>query len=73
MGSLLTVFFTEQSVIGYDQARSSDPERFRLWYNGLLQRGIYAAPSQFEAMFLSSAHTDEDIQRIIDAAQKIFR
>ncbi len=73
VGSLLTVFFTEQSVIGYDQARSSDPERFRLWYNGLLQRGIYAAPSQFEAMFLSSAHTDEDIQRIIDAAQKIFR
>ena len=73
VGSLLTVFFTEQSVTGYDQARSSDQERFRLWYNGLLQRGIYAAPSQFEAMFLSSAHTDEDIQRIIDAAQKIFR
>ena len=62
----------EQSVTGYDQARSSDPERFRLWYNGLLQRGIYAAPSQFEAMFLSSAHTDEDIQRVIDAAREIF-
>ncbi|MGM9628800.1 MAG: glutamate-1-semialdehyde 2,1-aminomutase [Faecousia sp.] len=72
VGSLLTVFFTEQSVTGYDQARSSDQERFRLWYNGLLQRGIYAAPSQFEAMFLSSAHTDEDIQRIIDAAREIF-
>lgn len=72
VGSLLTVFFTEQSVTGYDQARSSDPERFRLWYNGLLQRGIYAAPSQFEAMFLSDAHTDADIQRIIDAAREIF-
>ena len=72
VGSLLTVFFTEQSVTGYDQARSSDQERFRLWYNGLLQRGIYAAPSQFEAMFLSSAHTDEDIQRVIDAAREIF-
>ncbi|MGM9586359.1 MAG: glutamate-1-semialdehyde 2,1-aminomutase [Candidatus Limivicinus sp.] len=72
VGSLLTVFFTEQSVTGYDQARSSDPERFRLWYNGLLQRGIYAAPSQFEAMFLSDAHTDEDIQRVIDAAREIF-
>ena len=72
VGSLLTVFFTEQSVTGYDQARSSDPERFRLWYNGLLPRGIYAAPSQFEAMFLSSAHTDEDIQRVIDAAREIF-
>ena len=72
VGSLLTVFFTEQSVTGYDQTRSSDQERFRLWYNGLLQRGIYAAPSQFEAMFLSSAHTDEDIQRVIDAAREIF-
>ncbi|MGN0977620.1 MAG: glutamate-1-semialdehyde 2,1-aminomutase [Faecousia sp.] len=72
VGSLLTVFFTEQSITGYDQARSSDPERFRLWYNGLLQRGIYAAPSQFEAMFLSDAHTDEDIQRVIDAAREIF-
>ena len=72
VGSLLTVFFTEQSVTGYDQARSSDQERFRLWYNGLLQRGIYAAPSQFEAMFLSSAHTDEDIQQVIDAAREIF-
>lgn len=72
VGSLLTVFFTEQSVTGYDQARSSDPERFRLWYNGLLRRGIYAAPSQFEAMFLSAAHTDGDIQRILDAAKEIF-
>ena len=73
VGSLLTVFFTEQPVTGYDQARSSDLTRFRQWYHGLLSRGIYAAPSQFEALFLSSAHTDTEIRRIIAAAGEIFQ
>lgn len=73
VGSLLTVFFTEQPVTGYDQARSSDLTRFRQWYHGLLSRGIYAAPSQFEALFLSSAHTDTEIRRIITAAGEIFQ
>ena len=73
VGSLLTVFFTEQPVTGYDQARSSDLTRFRQWYHGLLSHGIYAAPSQFEALFLSSAHTDTEIRRIITAAGEIFQ
>lgn len=72
VGSLLTVFFTEQPVTSYDQARSSDLDLFRRWYNGLLSRGIYAAPSQFEAMFLCDAHSDGDIQEIIRAAGTIF-
>ena len=72
VGSILTVFFTEQPVTGYEQAKSSDLERFKRWYLGLLQRGIYAAPSQFEAMFLSAAHTDAQIQQIIQAAREIF-
>lgn len=72
VGSLLTVFFTEQPVTGYDQARSSDLERFKLWYNGLLEWGIYAAPSQFEAMFLSAAHSDAEIEQIIHAAKELF-
>lgn len=72
VGSLLTVFFTETAVTGYDAARSSDLEQFRRWYLGLLEQGIYAAPSQFEAMFLCNAHTDEEIERIIDCAGKIF-
>lgn len=71
-GSLLTVFFTEQPVTGYDQARSSDLERFKQWYNGLLARGIYAAPSQFEALFLNAAHSDGDIRQVIRAAGEIF-
>lgn len=72
VASLLTVFFTEQPVTSYDQARSSDLDLFRRWYNGLLSRGIYAAPSQFEAMFLCDAHTDGDIQKILQAAGKVF-
>ena len=72
VGSLLTVFFTENPVNSYDAARSSDLEQFRRWYLGLLEQGIYAAPSQFEAMFLCNAHTDEEIERIIECAGKIF-
>lgn len=72
VGSLLTVFFTENTVNSYDAARSSNLEQFRCWYLGLLEQGIYAAPSQFEAMFLCNAHTDEEIERIIECAGKIF-
>ena len=72
VGSLLTVFFTPQPVTTYAQARSSDLEQFKQWYNGLLQRGIYAAPSQFEAMFLSAVHTDQEIEQIVQAAREIF-
>lgn len=72
VGSLLTVFFTDKPVTSYEGARSSDLNRFRQWYLGLLERGVYAAPSQFEAMFLSDAHRDEDIREIIEAAEHIF-
>lgn len=72
VGSILTVFFTEQPVTGYETAKSSDLEQFKRWYLGLLQRGVYAAPSQFEAMFLSAAHTDAEIEQIIQAAREII-
>ena len=72
VGSLLTVFFTDTPVTGYDSARSSDLEHYAKWYNGLLAQGVYSAPSQFEAMFLNHAHTDADIQAVIDAAGRIF-
>ncbi len=72
VGSILTVFFTDQPVTGYEQAKSSDLERFKTWYLGLLERGIYAAPSQFEAMFLSAVHTDAEVEQIIHAAEEIF-
>lgn len=72
VGSVLTVFFTQKPVTGYAQARQADTGRFAQWYRGLLARGIYAAPSQFEAMFLSTAHTDAEIGRILQAARAIF-
>lgn len=70
IGSLLTVFFCDRPVLCYDQSRASRLEDFKGWYQGLLANGIYAAPSQFEAMFLSHAHTEEDIQKILYAGEK---
>ena len=72
VGSVLTVFFTQEPVTGYAQARQADTVRFAQWYRGLLARGIYVAPSQFEAMFLSAAHTDAEIGRVLQAARAIF-
>ena len=72
VGSIATVFFTDHEVSGYMDAKSSDLEKFKKWYLGLLSHGIYAAPSQFEAMFLSVAHTEAEIEHIIKAAREIF-
>ena len=72
VGSIATVFFTESPVTGYAGAKSSDLEKFKKWYLGFLQNGIYAAPSQFEAMFLSCVHTEAEIEKIINAAGTIF-
>ena len=72
VGSILTVFFTDSPVTGYASAKASDLEKFKRWYQCLITNGVYAAPSQFEAMFLSCAHTDADIDRVLDAAKKAF-
>lgn len=66
-GSLLTAFFTDKAVESYDEARSCDTEKYARFYRHLLNSGIYTAPSQFEAMFVSYAHTAEDIERTIEA------
>ncbi|MEE3450738.1 MAG: glutamate-1-semialdehyde 2,1-aminomutase [Acutalibacteraceae bacterium] len=63
VGSILTPFFTNKSVSDYKTALSSDTNRFSKYYSYMLENGIYTAPSQFEAMFVSLAHTDEDIER----------
>ena len=65
-GSLLTAFFTKHKVTDYRTAVMSDTAEYARFYGYLLENGIYAAPSQFEAMFLSYAHTDEDIDRICE-------
>lgn len=65
-GSLMTVFFTDKRVRDYETAFTADRTEYARFFAYLLDNGIYAAPSQFEAMFVSYAHTDEDIQRTAD-------
>ena len=62
-GSLMTVFFTGTHVADYESAVTADRTQYAHFFNYLLENGIYAAPSQFEAMFVSYAHTDEDIAK----------
>ena len=63
VGSIMTAFFTDKKVVDYDTATTADTKRYAEYYNHLLENGIYAAPSQFEAMFVSFAHTDDDIEK----------
>jgi glutamate-1-semialdehyde 2,1-aminomutase len=72
VGSMFTYFFTDQPVTDYDSAKTCDTARFGDYFRFMLDRGVYLAPSQFEAAFLSAAHTDEDITRTIEAAREFF-
>lgn len=66
VGSLLCAYFTEYPVVDYDGATSSDLEAFSDYFGYALEHGIYLAPSQYEAMFVSDAHTEEDIRKTCD-------
>jgi glutamate-1-semialdehyde 2,1-aminomutase len=70
VGSMFTFFFTEGPVTDWESAKKCDTARFGKFFRAMLDRGIYLAPSQFEAAFLSAAHTDEDIRRTAAAAQE---
>ena len=71
-GSMFSIFFNEGKVKDYANSAASDQEAFKVWFRAMLEQGIYLAPSQFETLFLSLAHTDEDIGRTIAAAEKAF-
>jgi glutamate-1-semialdehyde 2,1-aminomutase len=68
VGSMFTFFFTDGAVTDWESAKRCDTAKFGRFFRGMLERGIYLAPSQFEAAFLSAAHSDEDIDRTIAAA-----
>ena len=68
VGSMITLFFTDQQVTDFRSADSTDKELFRLFYHEILRQGIYLPPSPFESWFLSTALTDEMLDRTIDAA-----
>ncbi len=69
VGSMLTLFFRRGPVRSWTDAAASDRERFARFHRGLTARGIYFPPSQFEAAFVSAAHTDDDIERTVEAAR----
>jgi glutamate-1-semialdehyde 2,1-aminomutase len=69
VGAMLTMFMTDRGVRNFDDAQTCDTERYGALFRHLLQSGIYVAPSQFEAMFVSLAHSDEDIDRTIAAVR----
>ncbi len=71
VGSLLSVFFAEGSVTDYRTAQTCDTEAFARYFSHMLSNGIYVAPSQFEAMFVSCAHTDEDLERTVEAIRSL--
>ncbi|NRR23174.1 glutamate-1-semialdehyde 2,1-aminomutase [Brevibacillus sp. MS2.2] len=73
VGSMVCLFFTETSVINYETAKTSDLERFSAYFSYLLEEGIMIPPSQFEGMFVSLAHTDEDIERTIEASYQAMK
>mgnify|MGYP001813220574 FL=1 len=72
VGSMLGFFFNEKEVKNFDDAKTCDLDRFSAFYNGLRQKGIYIAPSQFEVLFISIAHDTENIDRTIEAAQEVL-
>lgn len=72
-GTMFCTYFTEVEVIDAKTAKTSDTEKFKKFFWGMLRKGIYIAPSQFEAGFISLSHTKKDIEKTIEAAYKTFK
>ncbi len=73
VGSMLGGFFTEGPVTDYSSAKKSDTIRYGKFFHGMLQNGVYVAPSQFEAMLLSTTHSNSQIRQTISAARQVFQ
>ncbi len=71
-GSVLTLFFTEGPVTDFDSAMKSDTEMYGRYYREMLQEGVYLAPAQFEGMFISAAHTADDLEATLKKAESVF-
>lgn len=73
VGSMGCLFFTERPVVDFDSAQTADTQKFAHMFCAMLERGVYLAPSQFEAAFVSLAHDQEDIDKTLAAADQVFR
>lgn len=71
-GSMFGIFFSDKEVVDYDGAAAANQTQFKKFFLSMLEQGIYLAPSQFETLFMSAVHTDEDISKTIDAAEVAF-
>jgi hypothetical protein len=72
-GSMFCGYFTDRPVHNLADAMHSDRERFKKYFQGMLREGVYFAPSQFEAGFISTAHTPADLERTVNAAARVFK
>jgi glutamate-1-semialdehyde 2,1-aminomutase len=70
VGSMFTLFFTDKHVIDFETARTVDTQKFATYFQAMLQQGIYLAPSQYEAMFISAAIDEKLISRILEASRR---
>jgi glutamate-1-semialdehyde 2,1-aminomutase len=71
VGAMLTLFMTDRGIRNFEDAQACDTERYGVYFRHLLDRGIYVAPSQFEAMFVSLAHSDGDIDRTVEVVGEL--
>jgi glutamate-1-semialdehyde 2,1-aminomutase len=72
-GTMFCTYFTDRDVIDYASAKTADTAKFSTFFSGMLKRGIYIAPSQFEAGFISTAHTENDIEKTARAAYESLK
>ena len=73
VGSMFSMFFTDQQITNFESVKTCDTKFFKSYFNGLLEEGIYIAPSQFEAGFMSAIHSDKEIEQTIDANLKALK
>jgi glutamate-1-semialdehyde 2,1-aminomutase len=73
VGSMVCLFFTNENVVSYDEAKTADTDLFAKYYRNMLAEGVLLPPSQFEGMFLSLAHSDDDIDRTLEANRKALK
>lgn len=71
-GSMFGIFFSAQPVTNFDESAAANQEQFKKFFAAMLEQGIYLAPSQFETLFMSAAHTDDDLAKTLSAAEKSF-
>jgi glutamate-1-semialdehyde 2,1-aminomutase len=73
VGTMFTTFFTDHAVTGWETAKASNTKQYGVFFRAMLEGGVYLAPSQFEAGFLSTAHVAQEIEATVAAAEQAFQ